>query len=502
MSDSNQSPRRLQVGPFNRVEGDLDIRLEVAVQDGHNRVVSAHVNSTLFRGFEQILVGKPAMDALVYTPRICGICSVAQSVACARALADASGIQPTANGLLAQNLLLANESLTDLLTHFYLFFMPDLARPVYAGRDWYAPVQQRFQAVKGAASQQVLPARASFLHLMGLMAGHWPHTLALQPGGSSKPVTKQERLRLISLLADFRRFLEQILFGDDLDAINELTSIQALENWQQQDDWQSSDLRRFLMLSQQLQFDQLGRATDWLMSVGNYPSTQPLNNGPQVDSGVWVPRAGVQPLDIAAIHEDVSHSWVEDSGSPLHPAQGQTHVSLHSSEKPGAYSWCKAPRLNGRVVETGALARAVVSQRPLATELMQQQGATVHSRMLAKLLELAWTLPRMQQWARDLQPGDTFCDHSSLRKDGEGVGLIEAARGSLGHWIKLKNGKISHYQIIAPTTWNFSPRDQQGQPGALEQALVGAPVLDGEQDPIAVQHIVRSFDPCMVCTVH
>lgn len=80
--------------------------------------------------------------------------------------------------------------------------------------------------------------------------------------------------------------------------------------------------------------------------------------------------------------------------------------------------------------------------------------------------------------------------------------MVEAARGSLGHWLEVKKGKISNYQIIAPTTWNFSPRDEQGVPGALEQALEGAPVREGEKDPVAVQHIVRSFDPCMVCTVH
>ena len=80
--------------------------------------------------------------------------------------------------------------------------------------------------------------------------------------------------------------------------------------------------------------------------------------------------------------------------------------------------------------------------------------------------------------------------------------MIEAARGSLGHWLRLKNGRILNYQIVAPTTWNFSPRDAAGTPGALEQALVGALVRPGETDPVSVQHIVRSFDPCMVCTVH
>ncbi len=76
--------------------------------------------------------------------------------------------------------------------------------------------------------------------------------------------------------------------------------------------------------------------------------------------------------------------------------------------------------------------------------------------------------------------------------------MMEAARGSLGHWLRVRNGRILNYQIIAPTTWNFSPRDRHGEPGAL----VGAPVRDGETEPLAVQHIVRSFGPRMVCTAH
>lgn len=77
---------------------------------------------------------------------------------------------------------------------------------------------------------------------------------------------------------------------------------------------------------------------------------------------------------------------------------------------------------------------------------------------------------------------------------------MEAARGTLGHWVGWRDGRIAHYQIVAPTTWNFSPRDSAGTPGALEQALAGMAVPDG--DLTVVQHVVRSFDPCMACTVH
>ena len=119
---------RLIVGPFNRVEGDLEVKLEI--EDG--RVHAARVVSTLYRGFERMLVGKVPDDALVYAPRICGICSVSQSVAAAKALAAAAGIEPVQNGSLAANLVHATENVADHLTHFYLFFMPDFARTAYA----------------------------------------------------------------------------------------------------------------------------------------------------------------------------------------------------------------------------------------------------------------------------------------------------------------------------------------------------------------------------------
>jgi hydrogenase large subunit len=126
----------------------------------------------------------------------------------------------------------------------------------------------------------------------------------------------------------------------------------------------------------------------------------------------------------------------------------------------------------------------------------------VTARVLARLLELALVLPAMEDWVRRLRPGEPFCTSAALPGEARGAGLVEAARGSLGHWLHVRRGRVLNYQIVAPTTWNFSPRDAEGKPGALEQALVGAPVRPGERTPVAVQHIVRSFDPCMVCTVH
>jgi Ni,Fe-hydrogenase I large subunit len=103
----------------------------------------------MYRGFEPMLVGRDPLDALVIVPRICGICSVSQSLAAARALASAAGVQPPPNGTLALNLMPPPRTLADHLTHFYLFFMPDFTRPVYAGRPWFADAVRRYASDGG-----------------------------------------------------------------------------------------------------------------------------------------------------------------------------------------------------------------------------------------------------------------------------------------------------------------------------------------------------------------
>ncbi|MCF8179001.1 MAG: nickel-dependent hydrogenase large subunit [Sulfuritalea sp.] len=478
---------RRVVGPFNRVEGDLEITLDIA--DG--RIAAAYVNSPLYRGFEQILQGKLPADALVLVPRICGICSVAQSAASALALADAAGIEPPRNGRLAANLALAVENLADHLTHFYLFFMPDFARADYAGRSWHATTVERFRATVGSAPNQMLPVRARFMQMMGLLAGKWPHTLAVQPGGSTRPLQSSEIFRLHRTLREFRQFLETVSFGTKLEALAAIGSRAELDAWRARPG--GGDLRSFLDIAEDLDLWQLGRSTDRFMSYGCYQEEE----GRLFPAGLW--HQGAATFDAALINEDTTNAWYAAAGLPQHPANGST---LPVAEKPGAYSWCKAPRLDGQVVETGALARQVVAGHSLARDMIERGGASVAARVVSRLLELALVMPAMERWLNELKPGEPWCIAAQAADETSGVGLIEAARGSLGHWLTVRRGRIHNYQIIAPTTWNFSPRDSSGQPGALEQALAGLEVGANEPLPASIHHVVRSFDPCMVCTVH
>ncbi|GAP38833.1 nickel-dependent hydrogenase large subunit [Piscinibacter sakaiensis] len=484
--------RRLVVGPFNRVEGDLEVTLEIA----QGRVVSARVNAPMYRGFEQILQGKSPHDALVYVPRICGICSVSQSVAAARALAGAAGLVPPPNGRHVTNLMLAAENLADHLSHFYLFFMPDFTRPVYAGEPWFEEGVRRFDAQRGEQVRRAIAARQRWFTLLGTLGGKWPHTQSIEPGGSARPVDAAERIRLMARVREFRGFLEQNLYAAPLEEVGALRSEAEFEAWCARAPGQG-DLRLFAQLAAALSLHRLGGGPGRYLCHGSYEQPDGRWFAPP---GLWVAATRqLEPLDLAQVSEDAHCAWLASDGGPRHPAVGLTRPD---ADKPGAYTWNKAPRLGGRVVETGAIARQLAAGQPLVHDLVARCGGSVYTRVIARLLELAAVVPQMEDWLRALQPGEPWCVEGPLPDTGEGVGLTEAARGALGHWLRLEGGRIASYQIVAPTSWNFSPRDAQGTPGALEAALEGAPVAPGEQTPVAVQHIVRSFDPCMVCTVH
>jgi len=333
--------------------------------------------------------------------------------------------------------------------------------------------------MNGEASRQMVPARSRFLHLMGLLAGKWPHSLAIQPGGVTKAADSGERIRLLGILTDFRRQLEQGLFADSLEAVAALSSRAALDAWADKAPADHGDFRLFLHIARDLGLGQAGRGPDRFLSHGSFGL---------FPSGLSV-AGNVTPLDPAQVHEDLTSAWMD---TPTRP----------DADKDGAYSWCKAPRLAGQSFETGALARAMAAVDPLARDLCGNSGGSVEARVVARLVELAKLVIAMEDWAKQIRPGEAICEEAPLPLHGHGLGLVEAARGALSHRLDLDGGRIRDYAIIAPTTWNFSPRDSHGNPGPLEQALQGALVRDGETTPVAVQHIVRSFDPCMACTVH
>jgi Ni,Fe-hydrogenase I large subunit len=132
-------------------------------------------------------------------------------------------------------------------------------------------------------------------------------------------------------------------------------------------------------------------------------------------------------------------------------------------------------------------------------------------RIAARAVETKLIAARLPKWLGELEAnlktGDLAIadvskwDPASWPDTAEGWGWEEAPRGALGHWVRIKGGVIDNYQLVVPSTWNGSPRDEKGRRGAWEEALIGTPVNDPKQ-PVEILRTVHSFDPCMACAVH
>jgi hydrogenase large subunit len=196
---------------------------------------------------------------------------------------------------------------------------------------------------------------------------------------------------------------------------------------------------------------------------------------------------------------------------PRHPSQAET---LPAPGKPDAYSWIKSPRYDGQAYEVGPIARMLVSYSAGRTEIVSAVDALLAEfdaepsvlnstlgRHAARALEAKLVADSMADWLMELQPGEPVCARYQVPESAQGMGLTDAPRGALGHWIQIEEGRIANYQLVVPTTWNASPRDERGQPGPLEQALIGTPVRD-QENPCELVRIVRSFDPCLACSIH
>jgi len=259
---------------------------------------------------------------------------------------------------------------------------------------------------------------------------------------------------------------------------------------------------------------EIGSGCRRLMSYGAFDedvSETDLLKRPRFLAGGLVDASlALSDVDAAGITEQVTHSWYAD-GCAGHPSRATTEPM---PDKPGAYSWLKSPRYDGQVTEVGPLARMLVNYvrgnetvKALVDGALSELGAeaaalfSTAGRHAARALEAKLVADALAEWVLQLKPGEPTCAPFEIPESAEGAGLVGGPRGALGHWIRIENGTIANYQMVVPTTWNGSPRDDDGQPGPIEQALVGAPVPDPE-NPFSVVRVIRSFDPCLACSVH
>lgn len=482
--------------PLNRVEGDLEVR--VTLEQG--RVADAWSAGVMYRGIERILAGRGALDGLVITPRVCGICGTAHLLAAARALEAITGVQPPPNALRVRSLALCAEFVQSDVRHGVLSFLADFASPYYAGAPLHEEAARRYEPLKGDSVIEVVRETKRLLEIVAVFGGQWPHSSFIVPGGVTSNPTIGDVTQSCMILRRFQSWYERRILGCSVERWAEVQSPAALDAWlDERPEHRDSELGLFLRLARDADLDQIGQAHGAFLCFG-LDSVDAEGETSWLAPPAFVEGETVHPFDPDHIREHIEHSWFcgNEGGVPPLESKAQPIATRSEGHK---YSWCTAPRYRGRAAEMGPLAEGLAARDPLLTSLVRQQGASVLTRELARLTRPAWLLPTIEQWIRGIELGAPFYEPTPRPEDGEGLGLVEATRGGLGHWVRLSRGRIERYRILTPTGWNGAPRDSEGQRGPWEEALVGAPVPD-EADPMVLGHIVRSFDACLVCAVH
>lgn len=498
--------RRIIQIDLNRVEGDLDFQLELE----DNTVVDARCIGSLYRGFEQIMVTRQPKDALVITPRICGICGTAQLNAAVLALECLGNIPVPPNALRIRNLCLMAETVQSDLRQSFMFFTADFCHPKYRQMPLYEKARAAFLPFKGSVHRGSLEHSRLIVEIIALFGGQWPHSSYMLPGGVTTPANGRHLIDSLSILNKLTRWFEQAIIGDDLDTWLALAAADEFFTWlATKDAHADSAIGLFTRMSRDIGLHRLGFGTPHMLSYGAYDDPDDAGTPPSRRKRLF--RAGflngdsgpIEAFEQAEITEHVRYSWFQPYAGGRHPFQGQTipDYQPHSDR----YTWCKAPRYQNKVVQTGPMADALIDGEPLIRSLYQAEGGNAWLRQFARLRRTARLLHKMRETLHELSAHiDGPHMIAPIEKeipDGEGYGLVTAARGALGHWLQVTDGAISRYQVVTPTAWNASPKDSEGRHGHWETSLIGLTV-DDPDDPVEIGHIIRSHDPCLVCTVH
>ncbi|KNZ68999.1 nickel-dependent hydrogenase large subunit [Thermincola ferriacetica] len=498
--------QKIVVDPITRIEGHLAI--EVEVEGGV--VKDAKCKGTLFRGLEIICQGKDPRDAAVLTSRSCGVCPAEHAHASVQQLDMAFGAEVPDNGRIIRNLVAGSNFIASHILHFYhltaLDYLDIMAIAQYNGADPAllkvrdkvvalvkagdtAPFTPRYNPDQFSVADptvvttavhhyiQALEMRKKAQEMLAIFGGKMPHHVTYVAGGVTIQPTPDRIAAFRSRLLELIDFINNVYLKDVLYfGTGPLKPLHDMKV--------GAGCGNFLSYGN---FD-LGKSGDF---NNRFLKAGAIFNGDLTK---------VNPLDPDKIHEEVKYSWYENTTTGKHPYEGETKPD---AKKEGAYSWLKAPRYDGKPMEVGPLARQLVTQEKGFMDLVNKLGAwpSAVARHAARAWECKLIAEAMLKWVGELKPGEPVCNEKPVPEKGRGMGLVEAARGALGHFGVIENYKIRNYQMVVPTTWNCSPADDEGVKGPVEQALIGAPVPDPE-NPINLVRIVRSFDPCVACAVH
>jgi len=459
----------------------------------------------MFRGFEMMLQGRDPLDAPHYTQRICGVCPISHGMASCLNLEDAFGVVVPDNGRILRNLVLGANFVMSHILHFYHLAALDyinLDDTIVKDMAPWDPNYVTDDMVTGDTAValvghyvQALAMRRKAHQMAAIFGGKLPCAPSFVPGGCTEVVTQDKIDDFRTLLAEQRTFIDGTYIPDVLTVAGAFS-----------------------------EYFGIGVGCGNLLAYGVFDLT---DGSKLLARGRCNTQLALDTVDPGKIIEYVAHSKYRDNEGK-NPADG---VTQPKADKPDAYSWLKAPRYDGQVYEVGPLARMAVnylSGDPTAVALINgvltdpQLGGSeeeplpisvlfsVLGRHAARALEAKLVADAMggtaddeddNGWLGELVVGEPVYSESDIPRDASGIGLTEAPRGALGHWIDIKRRRIDRYQVVTPTNWNASPKDDLGQMGPIEQALIGTPVANTEQ-PVEVLRVVHSFDPCLACSVH
>jgi hydrogenase large subunit len=503
--------QKIVVDPVTRIEGHL--KIEVEIENG--KVKDAWSSGTMARGFELLLKGKDPRDASYVTSRICGVCYSVHQLCSVYALDDAFGANVPTGGTLLRNLAMGAQYIYDHPLHFYhlsaLDYLDIMAIAKYTGsdKDLIAlkekivalvknndtfPLTPRYKldgycvndpdtvitAVKHYIDALSMQAKAR--NMGAIFGGRQPHYQSIVVGGFTQLPDINQVVRFKTMLDEQARFINEVYIPDVL----------------------AFGTGPLLPLAKM----GLGGGHYNYLSYGalqKEPPKKELLFPAGVIKNMNPANINVEPFDANKITEAVNYAWYKKQ-KPLHPAEGET---IYDLDKKKAYSFVKAPRYDNMSMEVGPLARQLVAKNPDLLKLVGQGVKPgVVARHAARALETSLVVDACYKWCDQLLTEMTKpnfkihdTDHWEPPENGTGAGFYEPPRGSLGHWIKVKDKKIENYQCVVPSTWNASPRCNKKYRGQYEESLIGAPVPDPD-NPINVVRIVRSFDPCLACAIH
>jgi [NiFe] hydrogenase large subunit/hydrogenase large subunit len=386
----------------------------------------------------------------------------------------------------------------------------------YWGHPAYRlPAEANLMAV--AHYLEALEWQREFIKMHAVLGGKNPHLQSFLVGGMATPVDPDSQGALNThTIASLKQFVAK---ARDFVARVYIPDLLAVASFYK--DWAG-----------------YGRGVGNYLAYGEYPDDDNATPPLFLPRGIIRGRdlSKVEPFDQAKVTEYVSHSWYEYQGGDdvaLHPSKGETSPNYTGPTPPyellgtdtnKKYSWLKSPRYDGEPMEVGPLARMLVAYVSGHARVKELVGAVLKQlnvgpealfstlgRVAARGIETLVIAEKMDTWvdalAANMGSGElrihdnSKWDPSTWPAEASGAGFHEAPRGALGHWVQIRNGTISNYQCVVPSTWNAGPRDAKNRRGPYEEALLGTPVADPER-PIEILRTVHSFDPCMACGVH